>query len=59
MKAVEQVRVRVMFGQHPIGTPYVGNPAAALRYEAAMKRRFPSCRVISEPLPGLPVVSGR
>jgi hypothetical protein len=57
MKVVKQVRVRVMFGQHAIGTPYVGEQPAAERYEAAMRRRFPSCQVISELLPGLPVVS--
>jgi hypothetical protein len=59
MKAVEQVRVRVMFGQHVIAKPYVGDQAAAKLYEAGMLRRFPSCQVISEPLPGLPVVSGQ
>ncbi|MER7244906.1 hypothetical protein [Kribbella sp. NPDC000426] len=41
-------RVRVWFGVHVIAD-YTGEPAAALRYQAAMSRRFASLRVTIEP----------
>jgi hypothetical protein len=42
-------RVQVLFGQHVIAC-YVAAPALADRYEVAMRRRFPVCRVTNEPL---------
>lgn len=44
-------RVRVWFGVHVIAD-YTGEPAAALRYQAAMSRRFASLRVTIEPATG-------
>jgi hypothetical protein len=41
-------RVRVWFGVHVIAD-YTGEPTAALRYQAAMSRRFASLRVTIEP----------
>jgi hypothetical protein len=42
-------RVRVWFCEHVIACQ-VAEPALAARFEAAMRRRFPSCRVTNEPL---------
>ncbi len=47
-------RVRVWFGEHVIAD-YTAEPATALRYQAAMTRRFASLRVTIEP--ATPVVS--
>jgi hypothetical protein len=43
-------RVRVWFGEYQIAD-YVGEPAYAARYEAAMRRRFPGLNVTNEALP--------
>ncbi|WP_112236869.1 hypothetical protein [Kribbella monticola] len=40
--------VRVWFGEHVIAE-YTDEPEAALRYQAAMTRRFASLRVTIEP----------
>jgi len=50
-------RVRVWFGSHPI-TEHVAEPAAAERFEAAMRQRFASLRVTNEPA-GASSASGR
>jgi hypothetical protein len=42
-------KVQVWFGEHVIGQ-YVAEPALALRYECAMRRRFASLRVTNEPV---------
>src|SRR6266508_2353391 len=42
-------RVRVWFGEHPI-FDYTSLPAAAERYEHAMRRRFVGLRVTNEPV---------
>jgi hypothetical protein len=47
-------RVRLWFGPHQIAD-YIGEPAAAARHEAAMRRRFPGLEVTNDPVP----VSGR
>ncbi|WP_433020599.1 hypothetical protein [Kribbella sp. CA-294648] len=47
-------RVRVWFGEHVIAD-YTAEPAKALRYQAAMTRRFYSLRVTIEP--AIPVVN--
>ncbi|GAB3823082.1 hypothetical protein [Kribbella italica] len=41
-------RVRVWFGEHVIAD-YTAEPAEAVRYQAAMTRRFYSLRVTIEP----------
>ena len=41
-------RVRVWFGEHLIAD-YTAEPATAIRYQAAMTRRFASLRVTIEP----------
>lgn len=41
-------RVRVWFGEHVIAD-YTAEPADALRYQAAMTRRFGSLRITIEP----------
>ena len=41
-------RVRVWFGEHVIAE-YTAEPATAMRYQAAMTRRFASLRVTIEP----------
>jgi hypothetical protein len=38
------------FGQYQIAD-FIGEPAAADRYEAAMRRRFPGLEVTNDPLP--------
>ncbi|MGW5194027.1 hypothetical protein ACWEOO_32560 [Kribbella sp. NPDC004138] len=43
-------RVRLWFGPHQIAD-YIGEPAAAARHEAAMRRRFPGLDVTNDPLP--------
>jgi len=45
----ERCQVRVWFGATPIAN-YTAEPAAAARYEAAMRRRFAGLRVTNEPL---------
>lgn len=45
----EQRRVRVWFGAHPIADHVAGADQAA-QYEEAMRRRFASLRVTSEPV---------
>ena len=47
-------RVRVWFGEHVIAE-YTAEPAKAIRYQAAMTRRFFSLRVTIEP--AIPVVN--
>ncbi|TDU87565.1 hypothetical protein EV138_1089 [Kribbella voronezhensis] len=47
-------RVRVWFGEHVIAD-YTAEPAKAIRYQAAMTRRFYSLRVTIEP--AVPVVN--
>jgi hypothetical protein len=47
-------RVRVWFGEHVIAD-YTAEPAKAIRYQAAMTRRFYSLRVTIEPT--VPVAS--
>jgi hypothetical protein len=42
-------RVRVWFGEHVIAE-YTDEPEAALKYQAAMTRRFASLRVTIEPV---------
>jgi len=56
--APPQRRVRVWFGEHPIMT-YVGLPAAAERYEQAMRHRFVGLRVTNEPVGERSSVAGR
>jgi hypothetical protein len=46
-------RVRVWFGTHVIATQ-IAEPALAARFEAAMRRRFASCRVTNEPVSSSP-----
>jgi hypothetical protein len=46
-----QRRVRVWFGAHPIAD-HVADADHAGQYEAAMRRRFASLRVTSEPIRG-------
>ena len=41
-------RVRIWFGEHIIAE-YTAEPETALRYQAAMTRRFASLRVTIEP----------
>jgi hypothetical protein len=41
-------RVQVWFGEHLIAD-YIGDPAAAAKYEAGMRRRFLSLRVTNQP----------
>ncbi|MFD7157636.1 hypothetical protein ACFV9C_23760 [Kribbella sp. NPDC059898] len=48
--AGDRLQVRVFFGEHTIAE-YAGDGAGALRYAEAMRRRFPSLRVSTEPLP--------
>lgn len=43
-------RVRLWFGPHQI-SDYIGDQAAATRYEAAMRRRFPGLEITTDPLP--------
>jgi hypothetical protein len=43
-------RVRVWFGTHPIAD-HVADADRAAQYEQAMRRRFASLRVTSEPIP--------
>ena len=43
-------RVRLWFGSHLI-SDYIGEPAGAARYEAAMRRRFPGLEVTRDLLP--------
>jgi hypothetical protein len=38
------------FGRYQIAD-YIGEPAYADRYEAAMRRRFPGLEITNEPLP--------
>jgi hypothetical protein len=38
------------FGQYQIAD-FIGEPAAADRYEAAMRRRFPGLEITNDPLP--------
>jgi hypothetical protein len=47
--AAPQRRVRVWFGAHPIAD-HVADAEQAAQYEAAMRRRFASLRVTSEPV---------
>ncbi|WP_432948263.1 hypothetical protein ACQPXM_13245 [Kribbella sp. CA-253562] len=47
-------RVRVWFGEHVIAD-YTAEPVKAIRYQAAMTRRFYSLRVTIEP--AVPVVN--
>jgi hypothetical protein len=42
-------RVRLWFGHHQIGD-FIGEPAHADRYEAAMRRRFPGLDITNEAL---------
>ncbi|MFF0340291.1 hypothetical protein [Kribbella sp. NPDC004875] len=42
-------RVRLWFGEHQLAE-YVGEPAAACRYEAAMRRRFPGLAITNDPV---------
>ena len=42
-------RVQVWFGDHRIAD-FIGEQAAAARYEAAMRRRFPGLGVTNDPL---------
>ncbi len=42
-------RVRLWFGRHQIAD-YIGEPASAARYEAAMRRRFPGLDITNHPL---------
>ena len=54
-------RVRLWFGQHQIAD-YIGQPAHADRYEAAMRRRFPGLQITNEALrraDGQEVLPGR
>lgn len=52
--AVEPRRlVRVWFGTQPI-CEYLGEPAAAERYERAMRRRYRGLRVTNEAAPSTP-----
>ncbi len=51
-------RVRVWFGEHPI-FDYTSLPAAAERYEHAMRRRFVGLRVTNEPVGERPSPDGR
>ena len=44
------LRVRVWFGAHPIAD-HTDLAEAAEHYEAAMRRRFASLRVTTEPVP--------
>jgi hypothetical protein len=49
--------VRVWFGNYQIGD-YIGEPAYANRYEAAMRRRFPGLDITNDPLrPCMPAQS--
>ena len=50
MSTTCRYRVRLWFGPYRI-SEYVGDDAAAARYEAKMRRRFPGLDVTSEPLP--------
>lgn len=43
-------RVRVWFGGHPIAD-HTADAEQAAQYEQAMRRRFASLRVTSEPVP--------
>ncbi|GAA0572127.1 hypothetical protein HPO96_32220 [Kribbella sandramycini] len=45
-----QHRVRVWFGAHPIAD-HTATAEQAAQYEEAMRRRFASLRVTSEPVP--------
>ncbi|TDW16969.1 hypothetical protein [Kribbella kalugense] len=42
-------RVRLWFGPHQIAE-YIGDPPAATRYEAAMRRRFPGLDTTNDPV---------
>ncbi|MEV5964778.1 hypothetical protein AB0L70_23605 [Kribbella sp. NPDC051952] len=42
-------RVRLWFGPHQIAD-YIGDDAAATRYEAKMRRRFPGLEITNDPL---------
>lgn len=44
---VDRIQVRVWFGEHTIAN-YTGDCASALRYAAAMRRRFPSLQISTE-----------
>ncbi len=44
-------RVRLWFGQHQLAD-FIGEPAAATRYEAAMRRRFPGLEITNDPMRG-------
>ena len=46
-------RVRLWFGQHQLAD-FIGEPAAATRYEAAMRRRFPGLEITNDPVPATP-----
>ena len=46
-------RVRLWFGQHQLAD-FIGEPAAATRYEAAMRRRFPGLEITNDPLTAAP-----
>ncbi|MFF0264918.1 hypothetical protein [Kribbella sp. NPDC004536] len=50
MSTTCRYRVRLWFGPHRI-SEYIGDDAAAVRYEAKMRRRFPGLEVTSEALP--------
>ena len=56
--AASKRRVRVWFGEHPI-FDYTSLPAAAERYEHAMRRRFVGLRVTNEPVGERPSPDGR
>jgi hypothetical protein len=49
--------VRLWFGQHQIAD-YIGEPASAARYEAAMRRRFPGLEITNDPMPVRPQAVG-
>lgn len=48
-RSSERRRVRTWFGRYQIAD-YIGEPAYADRYEAAMRRRFPELEITNEPL---------
>lgn len=50
MSSTSRRRVRLWFGPHQI-SDYIGDQAAATRYEAAMRRRFPGLEITTDPLP--------
>jgi len=50
VSSTSRCRVRLWFGPHQI-SDYIGDQAAAARYEAAMRRRFPGLEITTDPLP--------